>query len=256
MRTAPLRSPDDELPTPANDDRPIVLFGGTFDPPHRRHVELLRGVDAILRAKQVLVIPAWQNPQRTDGPVAGPQDRAAMCALAFGDLADTVVLPIELDAKAPVFTIETVEKILAMQERGEVMRGPLRLVVGSDQALNFRTWKDWERLTTLATPAVVLRPPHTREEWGATLRANKEPAWAEKWERWTLPIDPVQVSSTEIRRRLQAKEPVGDMLVDPVAGYIRSRGLYGATEASFVVPAPEAAAPSAPPPPPPSTPMA
>ncbi len=234
--TTPTRRSPDAPDMPASDDRPIVIFGGTFDPPHRRHVELMRGVDAILRAKQLLIVPAWRNPQRGEGPVASGQDRAAMCSLAFGDLPDAVILPLELEGKAPAFTIDTVERILKMQDEGAVMSGPLRLVVGSDQALNFRTWKDWERLTTLAAPAVVLRPPHTREDWAKTLRENKEPAWAERWERWTLPIDPVQVSSTEIRRRLEAGEYVQDFLPDSVAGYIRSRGLYGATDASFEPP--------------------
>ena len=77
-------------------DRPIVIFGGSFDPPHRRHVEIAQGADAILKAKQLLVIPAKQNPQRADGPKASAADRMAMCTLAFDGLEDTVVLPIEM----------------------------------------------------------------------------------------------------------------------------------------------------------------
>jgi nicotinate-nucleotide adenylyltransferase len=212
-----------------------VIFGGTFDPPHRRHVELARGVDALLQAKQLLIVPAWRNPQRPD-TVASPADRAAMCSLAFADLADTQVLELEVHAKAPCYTIDTVRRILDMQAQGALMSGPLRLVIGSDQALNFRTWRDWERLTTMAEPAVVLRPPHSRDEWPALVRAAFDPMWAERWLRWTLPIDAVQVSSTDIRRRLAAGEPVGDLLTPPVAAYVRARGLYGARDASFAPP--------------------
>ena len=88
----------DAAPTPADRpvDAPIVVFGGTFDPPHRRHVDLLRGVDALLRAKQSLVVPAWRNPQRGE-PGASGKDRFAMASLAFGGMPGVVVSPMELD---------------------------------------------------------------------------------------------------------------------------------------------------------------
>jgi nicotinate-nucleotide adenylyltransferase len=100
------------------------------------------------------------------------------------------------------------------------MRGPLRLVVGSDQALNFRTWRDWEELAILATPVVVLRPPHVRADWPRTLAEHMDPAWAAKWLSWTLPIEPVECSSTEVRRRLAAGEPLGDLVTPAVAAYL------------------------------------
>ncbi|MCX5640938.1 MAG: nicotinate (nicotinamide) nucleotide adenylyltransferase [Planctomycetota bacterium] len=213
-------------PVLANDERPIVIFGGTFDPPHRRHVEIAQGVDALLKAKQLLVIPAWQNPQRTTGPIASSAHRLAMCTLAFSDLADTVVLPIETARAAPSYTIDTVRAVHAMQETGEIMKGPLRLVVGSDQAINFRSWKDWADLTSLATPVVVLRPPHTRADWTALLAEQMDEAWAARWLSWTLPIEPVNASSTEVRRRIAAGETTDDLLLPAVANYIKSSGLY------------------------------
>lgn len=208
------------------DERPVVLFGGTFDPPHRRHVEIARGVDALLRARQLLVIPARRNPQRTDGPQASAADRLAMCTLAFEALPDAVVLPLETERTGPSFTIDTVHAVQRMQEEGGVMRGPLRLVVGSDQALNFSTWKDWRTLVDLAPPAVVLRPPHARADWPALLRERMDPAWAARWLAWTLPIEPVDSSSTEVRRRVAAGVPVGDLLLPGVEAYVRSAGLY------------------------------
>ena len=211
-------------------DAPVVLFGGTFDPPHRRHLELLKGVDALLRAKQAIVIPAWRNPQRGE-PGASGRDRFAMASLAFGGMPGVVVSPMELDLGAPSYSIDTVRRILAMQETGEVMRGPLRLLIGSDQALNFTTWRDWADLAALATPAVVLRPPHTREDWPALVRARHGEQWAPRWLSWTLPIDPVDVSGTDIRERLAKGEPLGDRLPEAVERYVRSAGLYGVTPA-------------------------
>jgi len=121
-----------------------------------------------------------------------------------------------------------VRRILQMQAHGELMKGPLRLVVGSDQALNFRSWKEWNELAALATPAVVVRPPHTRTEWPAILREHMDEQWAARWLSWTLPIDPVDSSSTEVRRRIAAGEAYDDLLLPAVANYIRSAKLYGA----------------------------
>ena len=211
-------------------DRPIVIFGGTFDPPHRRHVELLRGVDALLRAKQSLVIPAWRNPQRSE-PGASGQDRLAMAELAFAGLPDVVVSDMELTVGAPSYSIDTVRRIHAMQESGQVMRGPLRLLIGSDQALNFTSWKDWADLAALATPVVVLRPPHTREDWPKLVHERHGEQWAPRWIAWTLPIDPVDVSGTDIRAKIAKGESLGDRLPEAVARYVRSAGLYGVTPA-------------------------
>jgi hypothetical protein len=80
--------------------------------------------------------------------------------------------------------------------------------------------------TPLATPAVVLRPPHTRADWPKLLAEHMDEAWAARWLAWTLPIEPVDSSSTEVRRRLAAGEPLGDRLLPAVEKYVRSAGLY------------------------------
>ncbi|NBQ16000.1 MAG: nicotinate-nicotinamide nucleotide adenylyltransferase, partial [Proteobacteria bacterium] len=155
------------------------------------------------------------NPQRADGPKASAADRMAMCTLAFDGLADTVVLPIEMDRDGASFTIDTVREVQRMQEEGGVMKGPLRLVVGSDQALNFSTWKNWRDLVDLATPVVILRPPHTRAEWPAILAQHMDEAWAAKWLSWTL-----------LRKRVAEGTDLGDLVLPAVGNYIASRGLY------------------------------
>ncbi len=215
--------------TSSPDERPIVVFGGSFDPPHSRHVALLAGADRLLRAKRIVVIPAWANPQRSDSPRASPADRVAMCTLAFEELADTTISTVEIDQQKPCFTVDTLELLHQQQRSGDLPSGKFRLLVGSDQALNFKTWKNWERILDLATPAVVLRPPHERWEWPNLLAEIWDQGWTAKWLTWTLPIDPVNVSSTEIRQRAAQGLPMEDLVPSIVATYITSRKLYGAS---------------------------
>lgn len=229
---SPAGSPDaSALPAAAPDDRPIVVFGGSFDPPHTRHVAVAAGVDRLLRAKRLLIMPAWSNPQRTEGPRASVADRLAMCSLAFQDLPDTEVCTLEVDHAKPSYTVDTLDALHAEQRAGRLPRGRFRLVVGSDQALNFRTWREWERVITLAEPAVVLRPPHEPWNWAKNLASVWDEGWTARWLAWTLPIDPVNVSSTEARRRAESGDDLEELVPAGVAAYIRSRGLYGAQPA-------------------------
>ena len=228
------RDPLDDADVPplaAPDDRPIVVFGGTFDPPHLRHVAVASAADKLLRAKRMLVVPAWSNPQRPGGPQASAADRLAMCTLAFQDLPDTEVSTVETAAQRPCYTVDTLQALHAQQKAGALPSGRFRLLIGSDQALNFRTWKEWEQVIILAEPVVVLRPPQEQWDWEAQLSKVWDKGWTARWLAWTLPIDPVDISSTEVRRRAAAGEPLADLVPEGVVAYIHSRGLYGASAA-------------------------
>jgi nicotinate-nucleotide adenylyltransferase len=149
-----------------------------------------------------------------------------MCAIAFQDLPDTIVSTVEIDQNEPCYTVDTLELLRRQQEQGELPTGPLRLLIGSDQAVNFKTWKNWERILTLAAPAVVLRAPHQRWEWPKLLAEAWDEAWTKRWIDWTLPIDPVDIASTAVRRRVAAGVPIDDLVPPGVAAYIASRALY------------------------------
>lgn len=200
-------------------DRPALLFGGTFDPPHRTHVTMARQAADALDARAIFVIPAAINPQRVhEQPLAQPHHRLAMCRIAFRDESRARVLDIEVNRTGPSFTVDTVEDLVA---RG---KGPLRLLIGSDQAVNFRSWRAWERVEQLAPPAIVVRPPHTAATLPALLRERFGPD-AERWVCRILPISPADVSATAARRELaRGLDPVD---LDPeVLRYLRTHGLY------------------------------
>jgi nicotinate-nucleotide adenylyltransferase len=100
------------------------------------------------------------------------------------------------------------------------------LLMGSDQALEFRRWRRWRRVLELATPAVMLRPPHTPESFRRDLEAEWEPAEVRRWLGWTLDIPRLDIHATDLRRRLERREDVESRLHDDVLRYIREHGLY------------------------------
>ena len=196
---------------------PLLLFGGTFDPPHRHHRTMALRAMELLGADELLLVPARINPQRSALPPAPAEDRLEMVRRAFAKVPRTRVSEIELRREGPSFTVDTLREL---RRAGEAR--PIRLLLGSDQALNFRTWREPQAILEIAAPAVVLRPPHTRESFGRAVADDR------RWLEWLLPIEPIDCSSTEIRRRIAADEPLADLVEPAVEQHIRSRGLYGA----------------------------
>ncbi|MDA8276422.1 MAG: nicotinate-nucleotide adenylyltransferase [Actinomycetota bacterium] len=191
----------------------LGLFGGTFDPVHRGHLEVAQAVRRALALERVLLVVAnepWQKVAR--GPVTPAEDRFAMVEVATAGWPGLVPCRREIDRGGPSYTVDTVEEVLAEEHGCEVT-----LVVGADVVPELSTWHDEPRLRELVTLAVVDRP-------GSPLAPAPS-----GWRAVVVPVAPPDVSSTEVRARLEAGEPVGDLVPEPVMRCIRARGLY-ATE--------------------------
>jgi nicotinate-nucleotide adenylyltransferase len=116
---------------------------------------------------------------------------------------------LEIDRGGPSYTIDTVHELLSDEPGAR-----LTLVVGSDVVPDLATWHDEEALRGLVTLAVVGRP-------GAAA-ARPPPGWRAV----TVPAAPFDLSSTELRLRLERGEPVAGLVPDAVIRCIRQRGLY------------------------------
>lgn len=221
----------------------ILVFGGSFDPPHRGHLQLAFEAARRLDCNEVVFVPARVNPLKQDSPPCPGDDRVAMleAALAARTAAGTepriksAVSRIEVDREGPSYMIETLRELHrtlavapASPDDGPALRPRLRLLIGSDQALDFDRWKDWRAITELAPPAVMPRPPETRTTLAAAYRERFPSGLAGRWATWTLDLPTTGASSTEVRTRLLAGQDAGDLLPDGVLEVIRNRGLYQA----------------------------
>jgi nicotinate-nucleotide adenylyltransferase len=218
----------------AQNPRRILIFGGTFDPPHLAHARLPRIIADRLHCDQILYIPAAVNPLKTQGPAVSSDHRVAMLVLTLADSPIARISTIELDRPGPSFTVDTLQQLRKQHQQPSTSltsdAPQLLLLMGSDQALDFHRWKDWREILDLATPVVMLRPPWDEQTFRAELAKKFPPEEAERWQSWTIsPADGLpllDVSATEIRRRLTAGESL-DGLVDPnVAAYIKANRLY------------------------------
>lgn len=219
----------------------ILVFGGSFDPPHRGHLDLAFEAARRLDCDEVVFVPARVNPLKQETPPCAGEDRYAMlkAALLARKAAGTEprirarISRLEIDRDGPSYMIDTLRELhrkLAVSpddpEDGPPIRPRLRLLIGSDQALDFDRWKDWKAIIELAPPAVMPRPPETRTTLAAAYRERFPSNLAGRWATWTLDLPTTGANSTAIRRKLLDGENVEELLPDGVLQVIRERGLY------------------------------
>ncbi len=203
-----------------------LVFGGTFDPPHRVHRDLVARAAALLGCDSIVIVPAGQNPLRLEHRAASNADRLEMTRLAFAGVAGVSIDTRELHREGPSFTVETLRQLAFEQSLG---RDDLVLLIGADQAMQFDRWKSWREIDeSVATIAVVPRAPHDARELAALLSRTFSALGSDgpRWERAVLPIDPVDLSATQVRARLRARESITDLVCPEVEAFIRVRGLY------------------------------
>jgi len=217
-------------PWPAPPDAPVLLFGGSFDPPHTAHTRLASAArDALFGTNGWLVyVPASQNPHKPTGPCVSDAHRVAMLRLAIGDDKRSAVWTDEIDrmpagscTACPSYWVDTLER--ARRVIGQDT--PLRFLIGADQAIAFDRWHEHDKIISLAEPAVVLRDPlSNRESFRRLLiESGLDPA---HWMPRIITTDLHPAVSTDIRASIGCGRTPTDMLDPAVAAYIAEHGLY------------------------------
>lgn len=196
--------------SPAARAQRIGIFGGSFDPVHNAHLALARAALETLRLDELLWVPARQPWQKARA-LAPAADREAMLRLAIAGEPRFTLSRIELEREGPGFTLDTV---LALQAARPAARW--YLLIGQDQHAGFHTWHGWQQLLGLVTLAVAGRPGAPRAVDAQVLRAAHAPV--------ALPM--MEVSATDIRRRVAQGLAIDDFVPAAVAGYIARHSLY------------------------------
>lgn len=212
--------------------RDVVLVGGSFDPPHRAHVQIAERVRATAApAAWLLFVPAAWSPLKDGVSTTEARHRVAMVRIATAGVPQTGVWTDEVDRAAAgerSFTIDTLRRAAAIAPGVR-----LRLLMGADQAVLFHQWRDFREVLALGDPLVALRDPysnrhvfaHAMMQTGAWSPREVE-QWAGRCVTTGVPLLPD--AATEVRQALLAGKPAsGISALDPVvAAYIAANGLY------------------------------
>ena len=131
---------------------PLALFGGTFDPVHRAHIEGALAVSKVLGGATVRLIPNAVPPHRPQ-PRATAQQRLAMLELACQDWPELEVDDIELRRPQPSYSIDTLRHFRAL-----IGQRPLIFILGADSFASLDSWHNWREFATLCHLVVLPRP--------------------------------------------------------------------------------------------------
>lgn len=210
------------MTSPSATDVRLALFGGTFNPVHRGH---LRMADLALErgaCSRVLFMPAAAPPHKVAPDLAPAEHRVAMLRLAAAGRPEFEVSTLEIDRGGASYTIDTLEAL-----RGQYgPQGPrFRLVIGADMLAILPSWRDIDRVLGLADLFVVARGGSEADVPAAVVARFGE-AFAARI-RPFLGLSAGPESSTEVRRRCAAGEPIDALVPGTVAEYIRAHHLYG-----------------------------
>lgn len=192
----------------------VGVFGGTFDPVHNGHLAAAVNARRALGLDRVLVVPARDPWQKQDRQLARVADRLVMLEAAFDGVDGVEVCRLELDRPGPTYTADTVEELHAERPDDELF-----LIVGADAASDLATWDRPEVMRDLTTIVIVSRADIP--EPGAP-----GPTWRVEQVR----IPPLAISSTDLRRRAAAGDPLDGLMPPAAIRCLRERGLYADRE--------------------------
>ena len=189
--------------------RKIGIFGGSFDPVHRGHLELAGLAQEALGLDEVRFVPCQISPHKTGSLVTAGRHRCEMLRLATAGIPWAVVDDREIRQEGPSYSVLTAEALAA-----EFPAARMFWIMGGDQWESLLRWKSPEKLAALVEFIVLARGerPAARDPFRLHVVAGAHPA-----------------SATEIRREISAGlagAAVRDWLHPEVAAWIARNGLY------------------------------
>jgi nicotinate-nucleotide adenylyltransferase len=215
--------------------RRLGILGGTFDPIHFGHLDAADAARTALSLDEIVLIPAHDPPHRPIDPRATAYQRFALVSLAVADRPACRVSDIELLREGPSYTADTLRSLHAEGW----LASQLFFILGTDAFAEIATWHDFPSFLDLSQFVVIARPgttidtavAHTPELRSRVCAPPPGGAIDERSTRvFLVESDTRDVSSTEIRERLAAAQPIDDLVPAAVARHILKHHLYGAVD--------------------------
>lgn len=188
----------------------LGVFGGTFDPPHIGHLVIAQEALHQLGLDRLLIVPAAVPPHKRGKSITAGALRLKMLRAATEGLDRVEVGDLELRRDGPSYTVDTLRTLRSEHPDAELM-----LILGADQVRELDTWRETAEVRRLVTLAVFRR-------------AGEEPQPTGPGEGRIVEIEipRLDISATEIRRRVGAGEPVRFLVPEGVVEIIEREGLY------------------------------
>jgi len=204
--------------------RQMVLFGGTFDPVHVGHLIVVRSIAEACGFERITFVPAARPPHKGVAATSAA-DRLAMLRLAIEGEELFDICEDELSREGASYTFDTLAGLRARHGEGV----QLHWVVGADMLADLPDWHRAAEVIELARIIVACRPPwHERMDGIVSQLAERfGPEAGRRLEEGIVPTPLLDISSTDIRRRLGEGLSIRFLVPESVRAYIASAHLYG-----------------------------
>lgn len=217
----------------------IGIFGGTFNPIHRGHLQIAQDVRKALDLDRIVFVPSGTPPHKRRGEVVPAHHRLEMVRLAVAPYPEFEVSTVEVDRKGPSYSVDTV-RLLQHAEGG---LAEWFFILGLDAFLDILSWKDPHRLFHLCHFVVTSRPDchfvslhrlHLPVRWSwADLEALDHCRQTqitypltEQTQLFLLKVTACPVRATWLREELRRGHLPKEWLPEAVQSYIMTHGLY------------------------------
>jgi len=191
----------------------VALFGGTFDPPHWGHLIIAEEILDSLNLDYIIFVPAAIPPHKLGKDISNREHRLRMLEIAVEDYPGFGVSAVELYRDGLSYTVDTVLTFLEAVS-------DITLVIGADNARELQTWKNYPEIFDNANVVMVPRPGFEKIELDNEIAARIKYV--------SSPL--IEISSTDIRRRVAMGRSYRLLLPQKVARYIDDNGLYLPTD--------------------------
>ena len=192
----------------------VLYFGGSFNPIHHGHLICARAAAENGHFEQLILIPSAQPPHKSnDASIAGATDRLEMCRLATASSRLFKVDDIELSRGGSSYTIDTVRQL------ARTANAPIHWLLGADMLLYLPKWRQPLDLLREVRFVVMSRP-------GFEIDWSRLPPEFRDLEKDVVEAPLIDISASDIRRRIKDGLEIDYLTPPAVCNYIRTRGLY------------------------------
>lgn len=196
----------------------VGVYGGTFAPIHRGHVAAAKAFMEQMKLDYLFIIPTYLPPHKQIDGSDDPLYRLKMCELAFEGIDGVVISDVEIARGGKSYTYDTLKEL----ERPDTR---LFLLCGTDMVLTFDQWYRFEDIFKMCYPTYV------RRENDPVLTKRIVAKIGEYYEKYgvmfrRIVTDPIELSSTEIRRAVREGKDISKLVPERVAEFIRENRLY------------------------------
>ena len=195
----------------------ILVFGGTFNPVHNGHVEMVKKAQEVISPDLTVVIPTFLPPHKSiSSDFLSSGDRFNMCKLAFDGFANTEVSDIEIEAEGKSYSLITFSKLHKIYPDAEFF-----MLCGADMFLTLKTWYKYDELIKLTAFCAL-----PRKEGADELKEYAKNVENDGGKCIVIDEAVTDVSSTEIRRMIIDNENISGFVPDKVREYIENNNLF------------------------------